>query len=391
MRLPMHDDSLDREEDEELGPAEIQPVEARWPLHIVKAERTIFELHRLWRRGHLRLDPDFQREFVWSDEKQIKLVESVMARIPLPVFYLSDESEDESLVVDGQQRLSSLFSFMEGRFAEFRGEGAAVLRREQAPASGRPFVLRDLRLLKEYEGKSFETFDAKSQRRFEETPLTCFIIQSGTAPTVKFELFERINEGAHKLMPQEIRNAIYRGPGLELIKRLTPRFREVAGEQRRLGQQMRGNELVLRAVSFMWRGVSEYRGDLKQFLNESLRRLNESTPATRSDLEARFLRAVDLTQQVFGEHAWVAFRSGVWNKHLSGPLVEAVTVGLDRVFGEKQPSRGQCEALVAGFKELCGDSRFDQAILSATQTRKNVELRLQRFEEIARHAREHLS
>ncbi len=105
------------EEDEQLGAAEPTPVETKFPLDIRKAEFSIFELHRRWQQSHLRLQPEFQRAFVWPDEKQVKLVESVLALIPLPVIYLSDDGESLE-VVDGQQRLTCLFAFIEGRFAD---------------------------------------------------------------------------------------------------------------------------------------------------------------------------------------------------------------------------------------------------------------------------------
>ena len=376
---------------EDLGAAELLPVDVRWPLNIIKAERTIFELHRRWRAGSLQLAPDFQREFVWSDDKQVKLVESVMARIPLPVFYLSDESEEELLVVDGQQRLTTLFAFMEGRFAE-ANEDAGPIRRREGPSGGRPFALRRLRLLKELDGKEFTSMEVKLQRRFEETPLTCFVIQAGTHADVKFELFERINEGSAPLVAQEIRNALYRGPGLDLIKRLAApqgRFREVAGADRSYAH-MRADELVLRAVTFIWRGLDDYKGDLKQYLNETLAKLNALDSVALASIERRFLHAVEVVHHVFGGHAWQRHdkERGAWAGHLSGPLLEAMSYGLDRAFRDALPTADQAEQINREFVALCEDSPFAQAILTATQTSKNVVVRMKRFEEVARRAQQ---
>src|SRR5690606_35211829 len=97
-RLPIAEEEGERED---LGEPTLEPIRTRFPLDIRKAEFSIFELHRRWRNGTLRLDPEFQRAFVWPPDKQVKLVESVMAQIPLPVFYLSDDGEALELV-DGQ-------------------------------------------------------------------------------------------------------------------------------------------------------------------------------------------------------------------------------------------------------------------------------------------------
>jgi hypothetical protein len=125
-KIPLNSMSADTDGDddekEDLGASTHERVETKFPLDIRKADYSIFELHRRWTQGELRIQPDFQRAFVWPEKKQIKLVESVLARIPLPVIYLLDD-DDKLEVVDGQQRLTTLFAFIEGRFARSRFRG----------------------------------------------------------------------------------------------------------------------------------------------------------------------------------------------------------------------------------------------------------------------------
>lgn len=381
----------DDRDDEDLGEAPpAPPIEARFPLDVKKAEYSVFELHRRWEQGTLWLDPEFQREFVWSNEKQIKLVESVMARIPLPVFYLADEAEnDKVVVIDGQQRLTTLFAFMEGRFAD-RNVPGSIRRAGQDPGRGRAFQLQKLRLMKELEGKGFAQLEPKLRRKFEETSLVCFVLQSGTAPEAKFELFERINEGTTPLVPQEIRNALNRGPGLELVRKLAKsgsRFRRAAGEHRTY-KRMRADELVLRGIAFMWRGWEDYGGDLKLFLNDSLKELNHRSAEELRDVERRFLHAVDFASHVFGDKAWQRFNPDAqeWSGHISGPLVEVICSVADRVFSNELPSPEVASRIHEQFKALCADPGFLSAILNATQTVNNVKIRMQGFERICRDA-----
>lgn len=379
------------DEPEDLGsPTVSATLEVRLPIEIKKAEYTIFELHRRWRQKTLVLDPDFQREFVWPIDKQIKLVESVMARIPLPVFYLSDETqentEDQILVVDGQQRLTTLFAFMEGRYADPSRDTPIVTR--DSDLSGRPFVLNKLRLMKELEGKTFSTLDLKLRRRFEETSLVCFVIQPKTSPEVKFELFERINAESTQLNAQEIRNALYRGSGLDLVRRLARAgsdFRRVAGEGR-IWNRMRADEFVLRGVSFLWRGTSDYSGDLKLFLNDTLVALNKALPEELAQIEARFLHAVAFAERVFGEHAWQRFvpQKDEFAGHISGPLVEAVSAVADRLYRDELPEAKLAKGLKHRFRHLCSDADFVGAILNATQTKRNLTLRITQLEEAFR-------
>lgn len=386
----MHQSAATAEtEDEEFGDATEAPIETRLPLEIVAKSFSIFELHRRWTSGELRLQPDFQRELVWPEEKQVKLVESVLARIPLPVIYLA-EGGDKLDVVDGQQRLTTLFAFMEGRFAEKQAP-EPVRRRGVEPGQGRPFELRRLALMREHEGQRFETLDPKARRRFEDTQLTCFVLSGETSPQAKFQIFGRLNEGTTPLNPQELRNAIYRGPGLDLVRALAApgsRFREVAGTGRSYAR-MRADELVLRGIAFSWRGWADYRGDLKGFLNDSLERLNRTSDAERVIVQHGFLHAVDFAERVFGDAAWQRYdpQAKDWSGHISGPLVEVVSAGASRTFSNALPDDAQAQTIRASFERLCADNAFTAAILTATQTVANVKIRMEAFERICRDAR----
>ncbi|KKZ13994.1 MAG: hypothetical protein TQ37_02580, partial [Candidatus Synechococcus spongiarum 15L] len=69
--------------------------------------RTIYEVIRRIDKGSYIMDPDFQRDFIWPTDKQSRLIESVIMRIPLPVFYLAEDEQGRMIVVDGLQRLST--------------------------------------------------------------------------------------------------------------------------------------------------------------------------------------------------------------------------------------------------------------------------------------------
>ena len=96
-------------------------------------------LYSRWKRGKLVIQPDFQRYFVWDISKSSKLVESALLDIPLPVVYLSEESDGKVYVIDGQQRLTSFFSFIDGVF----------------PDGNKVFKLTGLKVLGNYKNKQF--------------------------------------------------------------------------------------------------------------------------------------------------------------------------------------------------------------------------------------------
>ncbi|WP_446926760.1 DUF262 domain-containing protein, partial [Klebsiella pneumoniae] len=68
--------------------------------------------------GDIELQPDFQRkDRIWNNEKKSKLIESILLKLPLPVFYFGNRiAEDKWVVVDGLQRITTIYDFMSGEF-----------------------------------------------------------------------------------------------------------------------------------------------------------------------------------------------------------------------------------------------------------------------------------
>ena len=106
----------------ELAPESVEGYEEAKPggweeypldeLAIREERRAAVDVVRRLAAGRFRLDPDFQRDFVWEKDKQSRLIESVLMRIPLPVFYVAEDHEGLLIVVDGRQRLTTLQRFL---------------------------------------------------------------------------------------------------------------------------------------------------------------------------------------------------------------------------------------------------------------------------------------
>ena len=106
----------------------------------------IESLLRRYKKGKLIIQPDFQRHFVWDKTKSSRLIESALLDIPLPVIYLSEEEDGKVYVIDGQQRLTSFFSFIDGKFPD-----------------GIDFKLTGLKVNKELNRKKFTDLDEDLQ------------------------------------------------------------------------------------------------------------------------------------------------------------------------------------------------------------------------------------
>lgn len=354
------DSPADDDIEDDVGTAPASDKPPNWTVQIVKAERTIYELFRRWAdgKGTLDLQPDFQRGLVWNREKQSALVESVLLRIPLPVIYLSEESEQKTLVIDGQQRLTTLFDYMQDGFA-----------------------LRDLRLMPELGNLKFSALETRLQRRFEDTAMTAFIIQQGSDARIKFEVFQRLNQGAVELNAQEIRNALYRGPGLQLVKDLAAPgglFREVAGTRRQF-KRMRAEELVLRCLAFIDQGPAQYKGSILEFLNQELTRLNRMSANERVELRQRMEQALLIVREIFGDNAFRRYipEENASSSALNAAFMEVLVAGYStrEAIPLETPSLSQRNDAKQRHHRLMGDRDFVDAITLGTGDRNRVQTR----------------
>ena len=100
----------DQPEGVDEGDDEVQTTEG---VSIEKADRSLAELHRWYRSGRLIIDPEWQRSYVWDNKRASKLVESFLMEIPIPVVYLSKTDDGKYEVIDGVQRLTSVFNFFD--------------------------------------------------------------------------------------------------------------------------------------------------------------------------------------------------------------------------------------------------------------------------------------
>lgn len=222
---------------------------------------------RRFKQGTIIMHPDFQREEVWSRETKSRLIESLLLRIPITMFYVSADEEGKLTVVDGLQRLSAIRDF--------------VLKEDYKPtnakALGDGMRLQGLEFLTDYEGKTFNELPISMQNRINETEFTFTIINPGTPDEVKRNIFKRINTGGEGLKPQEIRNALYAGKSTELLRILatSPAFTKATTSSVR-SNRMESYEVVLRGIAFMLRDADSYpkNGNMDKFLGDTMVILN---------------------------------------------------------------------------------------------------------------------
>lgn len=308
------------------------------------------------KEGEIELQPGFQRKEVWRPDSQSRLIESILIRIPLPAFYFDATDDDRWLVVDGLQRLTALKKFY----------------------LDKTLVLYGLEFL-ELNGCGYDDLPRNLQRRISETQITAYLIESGTPPEVKFNIFKRINTGGLPLSSQEIRHALNQGPATKLLEDLaaSTEFVTATGASVR-SIRMEDRELVLRFLALAMAPRSSYTSqDLDTVLNEAMAQLNRVSADRRQDLDLRFRRAMIAAYSIFRRQT---FRKFTYESQPRSPvnkaLFEGWSVNLDRIGdGELQKLVARRDAVIRGSIALTREPSFFDSISLSTGDPKKVRLR----------------
>ena len=184
-------------------------------LYIDKVDKSTSDIIRMIKEGELNLQPDYQRRFVWNTKTQSQFIESLLLSIPIPTIFLAENDDETFEVIDGQQRLTTVFAFyksvlFEEDLKQFNVYDETLLQMDALKLTGLE-TLSDLNKLK------FNEMNDKIQRRFKNVSLPMVIIQKDSSEDIKYDIFSRINQGSIKLNGQELLNVMYRG---EFLKKL---------------------------------------------------------------------------------------------------------------------------------------------------------------------------
>lgn len=268
-------------------------------VRVTKKDFSVYELYRKYKKGQLILEVDFQRNKLWGNKQKRELIESILMGLPLPIFYFKQQNNSTYAVVDGKQRLSTLFEFLDNRFA-----------------------LKSLKILKFLNNKKFEDLVEELgiyQSQLEDYQVYSHVILPPTPDKILFDIFDRVNRGGTKLNKQEIRNALYHGEGLKMIKSVTESDEFVAATRIEPSKdiRMKGSYLVTRFLSFylllkdllMKEGRKyEYSGDLDDLIEATLLQLNTSSLDKLNEFKQLTINCLELSNAILGRGA---FRRGI--------------------------------------------------------------------------------
>jgi hypothetical protein len=246
------------------------------------------------------LNPDFQRNFVWDNAMKSRLIESILLRIPLPMFYFSEDNEGKITVVDGLQRLTTIKEFMDNKFP--------LKKLEYLDESCGDCYYTDKN--KDGTNNNLKAIDAKYFRWFNMTQFTINVIDPASPSKVKYDIFRRINTGGKPLNNQEIRNCLASRNVRKLLTEMTSLTQfKLASLNSIKSTRMEDQEVALRFICFYNyfmenNNLDSYNGNMEITLDDLVENLNKKSYSEMSVYVHYYKTAMSNASHLFGRYAF---------------------------------------------------------------------------------------
>jgi hypothetical protein len=287
---------------------------------------SIGEWMSLYENDEVDIHPEFQRFFRWNLEQKSRLIESILLGIPIPPIFVSQRQDGVWDVVDGLQRLSTIYQFV----GLLRGEEGELLP---------PLVLQGTEYLPALEGRVWEdednpdaSFSVEQRLLVKRSKISVSIILRESDDRAKFELFQRLNTGGSSLTQQEVRNCILVMVNRELylwLRKLADYepFQDCIGLSDRPLAEQYDMELALRFVIFTNLNPEDLNGigDVGAFLTERMVAIAEDTGFDRSAMEAQFRDTFDILVRTASDDSFARY-SRERDRFMGGFILSAYEV-----------------------------------------------------------------
>ena len=351
----LNDGEIEFDDDAKDG---IYPIDIEDTIDIKDDKFSVFEYIRKVNDGKIVMNPDFQRNEVWTIEQKSQLVESTMLEIPIPAFYMKKDAQGRLIVVDGLQRTLALRDFLNDSF--------------------RLYGLNALNKVNGYTCSEMRKDEKLSNliTRVEDRQLLFYVISKDTPMSIVYDIFNRINTGGTKLERQEIRNCIFIGHSTRLLKELSG---EIAFKEAIDGgisaKRMKDREAALRCIAFTILDYKKtYVRSMDEFLERAMRKINKLSLVEVEDIKKRFLSIMKQTLHVFG---MANFR--IPSDYTRGRINIAVMETIYYVF-YKKAELGQTidnNLMRQSFQTLLKDSEYLDAVRNSTGSPYKVTTRFE--------------
>jgi len=367
------DDLKEIEDEEEIEDNDDSLADLTEPFRTqdIKISSAVLSLSSIINRlqhNEIDLNPDFQRNAdLWNYQKMSRLIESIILRLPLPIFYFDVSNPEKWIVIDGLQRLSAIKKYIVDK----------------------KMKLKHLEFLKDLENKTYDDLDRPIQRVIEETQIHTYQIEPQTPKEVKYSIFNRINTGGMTLNAQEVRQALNQsGVGVEFLRTVAEDnyFKNIV---RIKSKRMVDRELILRFIALYKNDFRNYIAGTKTMstlLDETMEAIDKENDISKLNIyKVKLTESLNTLDNLFAKDT-------LFNKKLNDPtktrtlnrsLFEIWTVLLSKLSeNQRQILIQNKDSLTHKYIELLKDSDFDASITKGTNDKKAVGTRFNALEKL---------
>ena len=344
------EEEVEEEEDDSVAPV-------RYAITSFGVDFDVEGLRRRIEKGDIVI-PAFQRSYVWSLRQASRLIESLLLGLPVPEVFLSrDFDSDKYLVIDGQQRLKSIQFYYDGVFNP-SAEGS----------TGTAFKLTGVQ--DEFEGLTYEQLARSDQFRIDNSVIHATVVKQDAPSdddTSVYHIFDRINSSGTRLVPQEMRSAIYHGKLIDKLAALNdhPVWRSIFGK---VSTRQRDQEFILRFLAFYFDAES-YTPPMAEFLNRFAGKKRNPDDTFLDEASDIFVRTMEAFHGALGRKAFRPDRA------MNAAVFDSMSVAL----ACKIVSSGCApdpEEVAATHGSLLGDPEYIEAVSRTTANEQSVRIRM---------------
>lgn len=332
--------------------------EKRNTLKTDRLDMSFGELMSLYEDNDLFITPEYQRAFRWTLFQQTRFIESVLLGIPIPPIFVAEDAESRWEVVDGLQRISTIFAFF------------GLLKNSE---SKNKFTLTKGEMVEQLEGLDIDSLPIKLKATIKRSVCRVEIVRWDSLEDIRYELFNRLNTGSSPLSDQEIRNCIFRSYPIDLNSALRevakiPDFDLLIAPSETKKEQMFLEELALRFFAFKSLD-GEFKTTVPQFLTEFMKSVSNGKTPFDVELEKnKLLEVIVFLSLNYGKKL---FRpNGIFALH----IYDSIAYALPKAFPELKGNEDKvCKAigslLVDDEYNLIGTSTFSNSRIKSRMNR----------------------
>lgn len=307
------------------------------------------------------LEPDFQRNSgVWDSKTKSLLIESILLNVPIPPIYVSEESDGTWNIIDGLQRLSTFKDFLNDKFK-----------------------LTHLEAYPQFNKSSYSTLADKAKSLLDNGALRIVLITKESDPEMQYDVFMRLNRGAVHLNEQELRNCLFRGELISLVKKLcnNKELQEIL-RLKAPHKRMVDAELLLRYLAISKNfdedkaEVVSYKGVMKTFINSYCKQFQHLEQNEIQKIENKIQETLSKVYFVFGKKAFRKIsNTGDYGSGINKAIFDIIMVSFEKYDETKLSShKDKIIELLKTLPEI--DDKFNDAINTGTSETLNLNYRL---------------